>query len=74
MYESIGKLIFFAGVGLHIEPSWERLGAVLGPLGAVLGSLGAVLEPSWAILRKMSGTDERRWLQEAKMYENYRRT
>ena len=36
------------------EPSWGRLGAILGPswghLGAILGPCWAHLEPSWAIL------------------------
>ena len=38
-----------------LEPSWARLGPVLGRLGPLLGPswghLGAILGPSWAILR-----------------------
>ena len=62
-------------LGNVLEPSWGRLGTLLGPLGALLGLLGAVLEPLGALLEPSWGDLERLKTQKdevAKTYKNHR--
>ena len=61
-------------LGSVLEPSWGRLGTLLGPLGALLGLLGAVLEPLGALLEPSWGHLERLKTQKdevAKTYKNH---
>ena len=59
-----------------LEPSWGRLGTLLGPLGALLGLLGAVLEPLGALLEPSwgrLGRLKRKNGEVAKTYKNPRK-
>ena len=58
-------------LGSDLEPSWGRLGAILGPSWALLGLLGAVLEPLGALLEPSGGHLERLKAQSDELMKTY---